>query len=422
MNRSWAFLFALATACAAPSPTDDSAQPQLALSYTPDDSDTGRSIRTAQAKVRHQPRGTDARIDLARLLMRRRRETSAPILMRYARDAIDAALRISPTDPHARWLLGLSLQYEHRFEQAAATARGLIAQRPQHPGPYHLLGDALLELGTYDEAIEAYQAAMDLRPDLRAYNRAAYITWLHGGFDEAVRLLDMALDAGSRRDPEASAWCFVDLGEIYRHRGDHGAAIAAAERALKLVPQYVPALTLRARARGSAGQNDESLADYRTVLKRLPTVETLLESSELLERMGDRTQAKRRFQQAWALAESDPRPMAHYLARHNRRPKDALRLARAELEARKGIFAQATLALVLIRHGALDEAEAALNRAEARQSPFAEFKLHRALLAVAKGEPRAAQSALNAALKLNATVDPVVVQQIKRALSAPSKG
>ena len=45
---------------------------------------------------------------------------------------------------------------------------------------YGLLGDALLEQGRLDEAINFYQKMVDMRPGLQAYSRIAYVRWLTG--------------------------------------------------------------------------------------------------------------------------------------------------------------------------------------------------------------------------------------------------
>ena len=406
-------VFACSTESSRRAESDTSAR--MALAYRPSDTPTGRRIAAAQSRLRTQP-SVARYLDLAGLLLRRRRETSAPIFMTYAQNAVDAALAMAPDNAHALLLRGLGHQYAHRFGRAAATAQNIIRQHPERADAYHLLGDAKLELGQYDEAIAAYQAAMDRRPDLRAYNRAAYVTWLHGGDDEAIRLLDGALDAGSQRDPEASAWCFVDLGEIYRHRGDSRRAMAAADHALSRLADYVPALLLRARAQAAAGNRSAALADYRQVLARLPSVEALLETADLLEEEGDAASADRRRAQAQALAPTDPRPMAHDWARRNVRPAEALRLATMELRDRQGIFAWDTYGLALIRVGRLEEAARALDKAQALNGPFAEFRLHRALLAVARGDRARAQAELKAALRMNPTVDRRLVRQIKHAL------
>ena len=416
-RRRYVSVALLLVACAAESAPEAPVEPAvLALRYVPGEHPTDRRIAQAQADVRSGD-GVEAHIALATAFIRRRRETSAPIMMTYADDAIRAARGLAPSDPRPWLLQGMSAQYGHRFKAAARMAEEIIAQHPELADAHLLLGDARLELGRYNQAIEAYQRAMDLRPDLRAYNRAAYVTWLHGDADGAIRLLDVALDSGSVRDPESSAWCYVDLGEIYRQQGDTARAIAAADRALALVPDYVPALTLRARANRAANHRTAALQDYRQAIRRLATVETLAELAELLEDEGDAPAAHRRWAQARSLAASDPRPWAHALARRGTEVASAVDFAERALAQRRGIFAWDTYGLALIRAGKLSAAQEALDRASALESPFAHHDLHRALLALAREQPVQARALLSQARAKNPMVDPRLVAEIEARLT-----
>ena len=61
----------------------------------------------------------------------------------------------------------------------------LVVQRT-FPLDYGLLGDAVLEQGSLDEAAIAYQCMVDLRPDLQSYSRVAHLRWLKGDVDGAI--------------------------------------------------------------------------------------------------------------------------------------------------------------------------------------------------------------------------------------------
>ena len=74
-------------------------------------------------------------------------------------------------------------------------------------------GDALIEMGDYDAAADAYQKMVELRPDLASYNRAAHYRFLFGDTSGAIRIMKQAIEAGSS-SPENVAWCMVDLGGI----------------------------------------------------------------------------------------------------------------------------------------------------------------------------------------------------------------
>ncbi|MBL8946481.1 MAG: tetratricopeptide repeat protein, partial [Myxococcales bacterium] len=183
---------------AAPSAPADAA---LALGYAPDPGETEAAIAAAQARVRARPDDVAAYDELALRMLRRARETSDDAYRRYAEDALRAARSRDAHNPETLMVTAMIQQDQHRFRDALSTARQYIAARPDDPTGHLLVGDALLELGEYDPAIDSYQAAMNLRPDLRSYNRAAHMRWLMGDVDGAREVMALALDAGSMRDP-----------------------------------------------------------------------------------------------------------------------------------------------------------------------------------------------------------------------------
>ena len=347
---------------------------ELALGYSASASEDRIAQAQAQARNADNAEGYAA---LALAMLQRKRETSDAVYLHYAVDALDAAVRrdASSVSGHGRVLLVriLIAQDGHRFGEALALAKTMIKRRPADSIGHLLAGDALLELGDYAEAVDAYQTAVDMRPDLRSYNRAAHLRWLHGDRDGAIEALELALDAGSPRDPESMAWCFVDLGNIYLERGDAARATAAADRAQALVPGYVPAMIVRAHAQRLAGQRSAAIATLEAVVARVPHVEDLLTLSELYREAGRHGVADRRRAQAEKLAGGEPRPLAMFYARHNIELDRARELAQQELMQRQNIAAHDTQALVLIRLGQLDG-----RRSSARQGDGAGHRGRRA--------------------------------------------
>jgi tetratricopeptide (TPR) repeat protein len=391
--------------------------PELALSYVPGEAATDVRIGVAQAAVREHPGSLDAHVVLATLFMRRARETSQNVYRVYADDVIRAA-RALGDDRRVRTLSVMLMIDEHRFAVAADAARGLIAEDASDPTGHLLLGDALLELGAHDAATEAFQAALEARPDLRSYNRAAYMRWLYGDLDGAVRIMDLAIGAGSVRDPESIAWCFADLGAMYLHAGDSRRAMAAADRALALVEGYVPALVVQARALAKTGELEPAIERLQAAVQARPAAEDYLLLAELHERAGRVDDAKAAFAEAERLAEHDPRPLAHALARHGREPTRALALAHAALEQRHDVWTQDTLALALLRTGDVTAAEHAMQEALAPGTRSAELRLHAAMIDAAAGRRARAERHLAAALEIDPAVDPILVQPLRRQLGA----
>lgn len=387
------------------------------LAHAAGDTPTGQRIEEAQRALRASPEDPDQLAKTGFLFIRRYRETSDGGLLALARDCARAGAGQAREHPAVLALQTVLHQYAHRFSAATETARRLMRARPDDPTAAILLGDAELELGRYDRAVEAYQKAIDIRPDLRSYNRAAYMRWLHGDVEGAKDLLALAMGAGSRSDPAALAWCLVDLGLVLWHEGELAAAGRAADRALETMPGYAPALRLLARVRAARGDRSGAAEVLEGLVDRdVATVEDSLWLAEWI--------AEERPEKAGALVDEavrrrreDPRALALYFARHDRNRDEALDLVERELRSRADISTHAVHALALARAGEHSEAAAALARARKLGTPDARFDLYEAVLQLEAGSPGAAREALARAQASHPNIDPVLSEELQRRLS-----
>ena len=87
----------------------------------------------------------------------------------------------------------------HEFAKVAEDSRQLTKMAPDDPWNWGTLGDALIELGQYDAAAEAYQKMVTLRPDLASYNRAAWFRFLAGDMPAAIEIMQRAIRPAARR-------------------------------------------------------------------------------------------------------------------------------------------------------------------------------------------------------------------------------
>lgn len=401
----------------------DSALPsaEFALGYQPDEAGGELEIARAQRELRSRPGQAGGYARLAQAFLQRERETADPSFAAYAEDALVAAEARDPRDPEVMIASILRQHQQHRFAQARDAARELIAAAPDRSIGFLLLGDALLELGDYGAATDAYQKAIDMRPDLRSYSRGAYIRWLHGDVDGAFELMEAALESAGPGAREPAAWCFVELGDMLRRAGNQRAAANAAERALALMPGYLPARALRARAGARLGMRDEAIAELADVVKQRPTAEHLLVLAELLAAAGRAGEAAARVAEADELASHDPLPVALYHARHGQSLERALALAEQAVRERPSIFAEDARALALLRSGRVNEARAAITLALRLGTRSAELHLHRALIELAAGERDAAQASLARARAIDADADPLLAGELERGLAGPAQ-
>ncbi|HEU5056841.1 MAG TPA: tetratricopeptide repeat protein, partial [Kofleriaceae bacterium] len=224
-------------------PAGEAISATFALAYQPAADEL--EIRRAQDAVRAAPDQASGYARLARAFLVRRRETGDARLNGHAQDALLAAQARDPHDPEVMTIAILDLHDRHRFREALAAARELVRARPGDATGHLLEGDAALELGDYEGAAAAFQRALDRALDLRTYSRGGTLRWLNGDVDGALELMDMAIGAAGPKSREPAAWCWVEVGEMLRRRGDQRRAAAAAERALALVEGYLPARALR---------------------------------------------------------------------------------------------------------------------------------------------------------------------------------
>ena len=67
---------------------------------------------------------------------------------------------------------------------------------------------------------------VSLRPDMASYNRASYYRFVAGDIEGALEVMKQAIASGSAM-PENTAWCRVDLGNMYFKTGRLDEAVAS---------------------------------------------------------------------------------------------------------------------------------------------------------------------------------------------------
>jgi tetratricopeptide (TPR) repeat protein len=333
-------------------------------------------------------------------------------------DAMDA--RFGPTD-EALLLRGHVDHNLHRFRAAEGVARELVARRGL-AFDYGLLSDALMEQGRLPEAVAACAQMMRLKPGLEAYSRAANLRWLTGDLPGAIQAMEAAVRAGSPLDATNAAWTLSRLSGYYGQAGRNGEALAAAEAALRLAPEYPPALLGRGRALVALGQTEPAIPPLRLAewLNPLPEYQWwLADALRLAGRTDEAAAVEARLEARGAAA--DPRTFALFLATRGREPVRAVELARAELLNRGDVFTEDALAWALAQQRDYPGAEAAIQRALASRTRDARLFLHAGEIALRRGQPDSARAYFAEALPLAGTLTPSERALLDRVFPSPSR-
>lgn len=324
----------------------------------------------------------------------------------------------TPDTPGSLLLRGHVLHNLHRFKEAEALARRLVAQRGLW-FDFALLGDVLMERGVLPEAIDAYQRVIDQRPGPQAYARISQLRWLRGDLDGALEMMVTAVRATSSRTTEPAAWAHVRLALLLMQIGELSATDAALDRALYLQPDYSPALHLKGRLRLAQNRLPEALQLLNRSVQLDPQPEYRWTLYEALRKAA---QVSAAAEQKSALMDrgtrEDRRSFALYLANLGEEPERAVRLALQELELRHDVFTLDAVAWALAGAGRHQEAIEYSRRALAEGTQDARLYFHAGVIAAHAGDEQKAIELLRRADAMQLMLLPSEQQRLAEEFAA----
>jgi tetratricopeptide (TPR) repeat protein len=322
-----------------------------------------REISELQARAAANPADAAARAELGFAYLQKARESGDPTLYAKAHGVFQEALALAPGDPSIVTGLGSVALARHDFDQALIFARQAISLDPADADSHAVAGDALIELGRYDEGVAAFERVVDLRPDLSAFVRVAYARELHGDVEGAREALEMAIEAGGPRG-ENVAFARVQLGSLLMNSGEFERAHAEYEGAHEAFPGYVHALAGMARVQAARGNFDEAIRLYEEVTARQPVFEYVVALGDTYAAAGDFEDAERQYALVDAIDQlyrssgvNTDLESAIFLADRGKRLDEAVRQATVAYQAQPGsVRAADALAWTLHRSGRSREA------------------------------------------------------------------
>jgi tetratricopeptide (TPR) repeat protein len=337
-------------------------------------------ITAMENRLREHPHDAGAAVLLADALLRQGRVSGDSRPAARAAEVLKGASKANPSSYDPLRMLGAIYLSLHRFRDALETGRRARDLRPHDAWNYGVMADALIELGEYDEAFETIDTMAGLRPSAAAYARVSYARELQGDLDGALHAMQMAAKATDARDPEAQAWYASQLGELYLRIGKPDDADLEFRRASYVFPEYLLAMVGLGNVQAARGDYASALAIYLQQLKRAPTLDLAARVGDLYLREGNSAKAEYYFQLAEetagpAIAQTEPN-LALFLAEHDRRPADAVRIAEAVWRVRRDIFTEDALAWAYFKTGRLEDAVAASQRALRTGTRDAEILRH----------------------------------------------
>jgi len=338
------------------------------------------SMYSAMSQTR--PDNAHYQVLLASAYVQKTRETTDYSYLDRAATILSNALNADSSNYEALRLMTETQLERHQFSEAAASSRRLIQMAPADPWNWGTLGDALIEIGDYDAAAEAYQKMVSLRPDLASYNRAAHFRFLYNDVEGAIAIMQRAIESGSSA-PENVAWCLVDLGNIYLKTGDPAAAKKSFAEALRVFPNYHPAYAGLGRVLAQTENHKSAIENFRRAQQITPLPDYAAALYDLYMKTNQPAEAKKQKDLidtidavSKATGERANRNLVLIFADHDWHLDRALQLARGELEFRRDIYTYDALAWTLYKTGNLAEARDAIEKALKLGTPEPSFREH----------------------------------------------
>ncbi len=380
---------------------------------------TDGQIGYYQQLIRRNPRNARAFLGLGDALIRKARETGDPSYFNRAEKALKKSLEIAPKSAAAARHLAYVFYSRHEFAPAAAQAREALAMNPADGDACGILGDALLEVGSYDEAETAYRRMIELERNLYSYSRRAGLHSARGNNSAAIADLERAVAAGRAacQPAESLAWAEWQLGMEHFGLGDLRNAENYFQQALSTLPDYYRALAGLAQVRAAQKNYSEAIALYRKALAILPLPDYAAALGDIYALTGEPEQALRQYQLVeymGRLSEINKilynRELAYFYADHGIKPEEGLALALRELEYRRDVYAHDVVAWNLHRNGKFAAAREHIDAALALGTRDAKLFFHAGMIYRSLGAADRAEEFFRRALALNPYFHPVFAE------------
>lgn len=376
------------------------------------------TIRNLRAEIAKHPDELKNYIELAQIYIQEARVSGRhhdyfPV----AESILNEIFRRSPDNFEANVLRAGIMMTKHQFAAAKETIEKAIAKNPYNSGAYGVLCDANVELGNYDQAVQAAGTMMNVRPDLRSYARVSYLRELNGDRDGAIEAMKLAADAGAYGQ-ENREWALYNLGNLFLNWGKLDTAQFIYNGILEERPNYAYAMSGLAMVYAAKKNYGEAIGLLVKASQTLPEHIFIEQLADLYQAMGQTESAHQMEQKtldAFALHENDgwntDREYAAFCLNHNLNIKESLVRAEKQYRLRpNNTDAADTYAWALYKSARANEAIPYIEQALRMKSINPNVHYHAGMIYSRAGNTEKASNELKLALD-GSQLPPVAAQE-----------
>jgi tetratricopeptide (TPR) repeat protein len=253
-----------------------------------------RVVTALQQRLTQHPGDAAATRDLGLTYLQRWRETADASYYSRADAALNQAYANNPNDADVLIGLGALALERHKFQDALDWGERARSANRYRPGALGVIGDAQVQLGQYDAALDTIQQMIDLRPDVASYSRASYLRELQGDLPGAISTMRLAASAA---DPagEQGAWTRVQLGDLLLKTGSFAEAEREYRWALVADPNNMLAIAALGQVHIARGDPAGAIPFYEQAAQRAPFPIIVVTLGDLYAATGRPDDAKRQY-------------------------------------------------------------------------------------------------------------------------------
>ena len=333
----------------------------------------GKEISFYQQRIRQNPTGGLDLAELATAYLKMARASGDVSWYLLAEQAAQESLAKLPFSNEGAILASAKVAAaRHDFTKAID-----LAQKVSSDNALGILVTANLAIGEVDKASQAAETLVKQVPTIGSVTLQALIKVAQGKNKEARQNFQSAIAIEEPGETGSSVWARILLGRLYYQQGELEQSRTLYQEALKIIPQYPPALLNLAQLEirlGNYKAAEQLYGQFFQLVNKSPTVYdhvVFRGMARVRGLQGDLVGAIKWRDRAEADLRQDLADFGHrrelaQLLLESNRPEvvaEALTLMQAEIRDRRDPETLSTLALVLSRSGRWKEAQQVMNQA-----------------------------------------------------------